>query len=125
MPEKATYIHGTDASEQHRLVELNRLTNGPFIDFLGIRPDSRAIEVGSRGRLARSLEAHAANLFAGCGMLIVLGVSGPWAGQDKRESESHSSHVEIPQVDFRATGTVPILFRRSRSGSSSAELRTA
>ena len=40
MPEKATYIHGTDASEQHRLVELNRLTNGPFIDFLGVRPNT-------------------------------------------------------------------------------------
>jgi ubiquinone/menaquinone biosynthesis C-methylase UbiE len=47
MPEKATYIHGTDPSEQRRLVELNRLTNGPFLDFLAIESNSRIIEVGS------------------------------------------------------------------------------
>ena len=47
MPEKATYIHGTDAPEQHRLAELNRLTNGPFIEFLGVQPNNRALEVGS------------------------------------------------------------------------------
>ena len=47
MREKATYIHGTDPSEQHRLVELNRLTNGPFLEFLGIEPNTRTIDVGS------------------------------------------------------------------------------
>lgn len=47
MPEKATYIHGTDPSEQHRLVQLNRLTNGPFLEFLGVRPNTRTIDVGS------------------------------------------------------------------------------
>ena len=63
MPEKATYIHGTDATEQHRLVELNRLTNGPFIEFLGVRPDTSAIEVGSGlGILAADVAEAAANV---------------------------------------------------------------
>src|SRR5262245_11408494 len=47
MPERTIYIHGTDPSEQHRLVELNRLTNGPFLEFLGIQANTRTIEVGS------------------------------------------------------------------------------
>ena len=63
MPEKASYIHGTDATEQHRLVELNRLTNGPFIEFLGVRPDTSAIEVGSGlGILAADVAEAAANV---------------------------------------------------------------
>jgi ubiquinone/menaquinone biosynthesis C-methylase UbiE len=63
MPEKATYIHGTDAPEQHRLVELNRLTNGPFIEFLGVRANSRAIEVGSGlGILAAGVAEAAPNV---------------------------------------------------------------
>src|SRR5688572_15754828 len=60
MPEKATYIHGTDASEQHRLVELNRLTNGPFIEFLDVRPGSRVIDVGSGLGILASAIAEAA-----------------------------------------------------------------
>jgi ubiquinone/menaquinone biosynthesis C-methylase UbiE len=44
---RATYIHGTAAPEQQRLVELNRLTNPEFIRFLGLRPASRVLEVGS------------------------------------------------------------------------------
>ena len=47
MPEKATYIHGTDPSEQYRLVELNRLTNRVFLEFLAIEPHTRAVDVGS------------------------------------------------------------------------------
>jgi ubiquinone/menaquinone biosynthesis C-methylase UbiE len=47
MPERATYIHGTETSEQHRLVALNRLTNGPFVDFLDVGANDRIVEVGS------------------------------------------------------------------------------
>jgi len=46
MPD-ATYIHGTAASEQARLAELNRLTNRPFIEFLDVQPGWRVLEVGS------------------------------------------------------------------------------
>lgn len=42
-----TYIHGTEPSEQARLALLNRLTNGPFIEFLQVRPGMRILEVGS------------------------------------------------------------------------------
>ena len=42
-----TYIHGTEPSEQARLALLNRLTNGPFVEFLQVRPGMRVLEVGS------------------------------------------------------------------------------
>jgi ubiquinone/menaquinone biosynthesis C-methylase UbiE len=42
-----TYIHGTNAPEQTRLALLNRLTNGPFVEFLKVRPRMRVLEVGS------------------------------------------------------------------------------
>jgi ubiquinone/menaquinone biosynthesis C-methylase UbiE len=44
---RATYIHGTEAAEQERLVALNRLTNPAFIRFLDVRPGSRVLDVGS------------------------------------------------------------------------------
>jgi SAM-dependent methyltransferase len=63
MPDKTVYIHGTDPSEQHRLVQLNRLTNGPFLDFLDVEPGSRIIEVGSGlGILATAVAAVRPNL---------------------------------------------------------------
>jgi ubiquinone/menaquinone biosynthesis C-methylase UbiE len=43
----ATYIHGTAASEQARLAELNRLTNPAFVAFLEVRPGMQILEVGS------------------------------------------------------------------------------
>jgi len=50
------YIHGTDLSEQHRLAELNRLSNRPFIDFLRSASEARVLEVGSGlGILANGL----------------------------------------------------------------------
>lgn len=33
---RAAYIHGTTASEQERLAELNRLTNRAFLEFLQV-----------------------------------------------------------------------------------------
>lgn len=45
--DKATYIHGTDESEQERLALLNRLTNPPFLDFLNCAGARSILEVGS------------------------------------------------------------------------------
>jgi SAM-dependent methyltransferase len=45
--ERATYIHGTESSEQERLRLLNDLTNQPFIDFLELAETSSVLEVGS------------------------------------------------------------------------------
>jgi ubiquinone/menaquinone biosynthesis C-methylase UbiE len=41
------YIHGTDPSEQERLILLNRLTNSAFISFLDISEKSRILDVGA------------------------------------------------------------------------------
>jgi SAM-dependent methyltransferase len=43
----ATYVHGTEPSEQARLARLNDLTNAAFIEFLRIPPGARVLEVGS------------------------------------------------------------------------------
>jgi SAM-dependent methyltransferase len=57
---KAVYIHGTDASEQRRLVVLNRLTNDEFLRFLDVGPETRALEIGSGlGILASGVAAAA------------------------------------------------------------------
>jgi ubiquinone/menaquinone biosynthesis C-methylase UbiE len=59
MPE-ASYIHGTDPSEQARLAALNRMTNAPFLDFLNLGPADRVLEVGSGlGLLAAQAAARA------------------------------------------------------------------
>jgi SAM-dependent methyltransferase len=56
----ATYIHGTEPSEQERLTALNRLTNAAFVAFLDVHPASKVLEIGSGlGLLARDV-AHAA-----------------------------------------------------------------
>jgi ubiquinone/menaquinone biosynthesis C-methylase UbiE len=53
---RVTYIHGTEPSEQHRLAELNRLTNETFVAFLDVPAGARVLEVGSGlGILARRL----------------------------------------------------------------------
>jgi ubiquinone/menaquinone biosynthesis C-methylase UbiE len=44
---KAAYIPGTTTSEQARLALLNRLTNGPFIEFLALDGATAVLEVGS------------------------------------------------------------------------------
>ena len=44
---KATYIHGTESSEQTRLGLLNGLTNKAFIEFLEFEETSSVLEVGS------------------------------------------------------------------------------
>jgi SAM-dependent methyltransferase len=44
---KDVYIHGTEPSEQERLAGLNRMTNAAFLQFLGVPPGSRVLEVGS------------------------------------------------------------------------------
>lgn len=55
-----SYIHGTAPSEQARLALLNRLTNGPFVEFLQVGPGMRVLEVGSGlGLLAADMAAAA------------------------------------------------------------------
>lgn len=55
----ATYIHGTQPSEQQRLARLNQLTNAPFLAFLACRPEEAALEVGSGlGLLTREVAAR-------------------------------------------------------------------
>jgi len=56
-----TYIHGTEPSEQARLALLNRLTNGPFVEFLQVRPEMRILEVGSGLGLLAAEVAQAAD----------------------------------------------------------------
>lgn len=56
-----TYIHGTEPSEQARLALLNRLTNGPFVEFLQVRPGMRILEVGSGLGLLATEVANAAD----------------------------------------------------------------
>ena len=43
----ATYIHGTEPSEQERLALLNRLSNSAFLEWLALEPGETALEVGS------------------------------------------------------------------------------
>ena len=45
--EETGYIHGTNSTEQERLALLNRLTNGPFLVFLDLKPTDSVLEVGS------------------------------------------------------------------------------
>ncbi len=55
----ATYIHGTEQSEQERLAKLNAMTNGAFVTFLDPRPTDSVLEVGSGlGLLARDVAAR-------------------------------------------------------------------
>jgi SAM-dependent methyltransferase len=42
-----SYIHGTSASEQSRLAQLNRMTNAPFLDFLALEGQEQVLEIGS------------------------------------------------------------------------------
>jgi SAM-dependent methyltransferase len=54
------YIHGTEPSEQKRLDALNRRTNSAFLEFLGVVPGMRVLEVGSGlGILAGEVAAAA------------------------------------------------------------------
>lgn len=58
--EEKSYIHGVAPSEQDRLRLLNRLTNGPFLEFVQIQPNEQVLEIGSGlGIIAhRIAEAH-------------------------------------------------------------------
>jgi SAM-dependent methyltransferase len=54
------YIHGTEPGEQERLAGLNRLTNQTFVEFLGVEPGMRVLEVGSGLGLLAAAVASAA-----------------------------------------------------------------
>lgn len=57
--EEKTYIHGVAPQEQDRLRLLNRLTNGPFLDFIHIRPADNVLEIGSGLGIIANAVAHA------------------------------------------------------------------
>ena len=58
------YIHGTDSAEQQRLALLNRLSNPPFLDFLGDVDGLRILDVGSGlGTLASDVARRNPNGF--------------------------------------------------------------
>jgi len=54
-----SYIHGTAPDEQDRLAALNRMTNGPFLDFLALEGHEQVLEIGSGlGILAAQVAAR-------------------------------------------------------------------
>ena len=85
-PRGAAYIHGTDASEQARLELLNRLTNGPFLEFLNVQPAMRVLEVGS------GLGILAAEVAAVADRVEVVGL--------ERSSDQLSVAIQSPRVRY-------------------------
>jgi SAM-dependent methyltransferase len=81
-----TYIHGTAPSEQARLALLNRLTNGPFVEFLKVHPAMRVLEVGS------GLGLLAADVAAAAEGVEVVGL--------ERSSEQIAATVSSPRVTY-------------------------
>ena len=94
---KATYIHGTDASEQQRLVELNRLTNGAFVQFLGVEPGTRALEVGSGLGILASRVAEAAERVS----VVGLEVSWPQIAKAVRSDVVRYVQADAHALAFR------------------------
>ncbi len=85
-PRGAGYIHGTDASEQARLELLNRLTNGPFLEFLNVQTAMRVLEVGS------GLGILAAEVAAVADRVEVVGL--------ERSSDQLSVAIQSPRVRY-------------------------
>src|SRR4051812_20828068 len=81
-----TYIHGTEPSEQARLALLNRLTNGPFVEFLQVRPGMRILEVGS------GLGLLAAEVAQGADGVEVVGL--------ERSAEQIAATASSPRVRY-------------------------
>lgn len=80
------YIHGTNSSEQSRLRLLNRLTNGPFVEFLRMQPRMSVLEVGS------GLGILAAEVAASAEGVVVTGL--------ERSSEQIAAAVTAPRVFY-------------------------
>jgi ubiquinone/menaquinone biosynthesis C-methylase UbiE len=81
-----TYIHGTDPSEQERLAALNRMTNKAFVEFLGIAPRMRVLEVGS------GLGLLAAEVASAADGVQVVGV--------EKSSEQIAAAAKVPFVTY-------------------------
>lgn len=81
-----TYIHGTDPSEQERLAALNRMTNKAFVEFLGITPRMRVLEVGS------GLGLLAAEVATAADGVQVVGV--------EKSSEQIAAAAKVPFVTY-------------------------
>ncbi len=92
MPD-ATYIHGTERSEQDRLARLNAMTNGAFVGFLDPRPADGVLEVGSGlGLLARDVAARVPR-----GRVVGLEYSADQLAVARREA--HAPNLEFVQGD--------------------------
>jgi ubiquinone/menaquinone biosynthesis C-methylase UbiE len=84
----ATYIHGTESSEQARLAALNRLTNGPFVEFLRVSPEMQVLEVGSGLGILAAEVADAA-----------LGVQVTGLERSPEQIAAATSHARVSYVE--------------------------
>ena len=80
------YIHGTEPSEQERLAALNHLTNEAFVQFLGISPQMRILEVGSGLGILAANVASAAEGVHVCGL--------------ERAPEQIAAAIKTPNVTY-------------------------
>lgn len=86
MSDAATYIHGTEPSEQERLAALNRLTNQTFVSFLKLQPGLQILEVGSGlGLLAAAVADAAADV---------------WVVGSEKSPEQIAAAVRHPRVRY-------------------------
>jgi ubiquinone/menaquinone biosynthesis C-methylase UbiE len=101
MSARATYIHGTEPSEQERLAALNRMTNDAFLRFLAVPPGARVLEVGSGLGILASAVAVAAP-----GVTVVgieqseaqIAAASRVPGVDYRQGDAHA--LELPDESF-------------------------
>jgi len=95
------YIHGTDKTEQERLVALNRLTNPAFVEFLELRPDSAVLEAGSGlGILAGEVAARAPQ--------------GEVIGIEFSPAQLAAAHVTLPNLRFERGDAHRLPFEAAR-----------
>ena len=95
------YIHGTDKTEQERLMALNRLTNPAFVEFLELRPDSAVLEVGSGlGILAGEVAARAPQ--------------GEVVGIEYSQEQLAAAHITQPNLRFERGDAHRLPFDRAR-----------
>ncbi len=93
MPD-ASYIHGTDPSEQDRLARLNAMTNAEFVRYLNPAGGDRVLEVGSGlGLLAVEVASRAVR---------VTGIEHAGAQLAEAQRRSSAPNVEFVQGDAHA-----------------------
>jgi SAM-dependent methyltransferase len=92
-----TYIHGTEPDEQARLAALNRMTNGPFVEWLALEGHEQVLEIGSGlGLLAAEVAAKVPH-----GSVIGLDGSTSQLAQMPRDIPNLSSiHADAHALPF-------------------------